>query len=184
MRTALGRCKLSGGFTLVELMVVVAIIGVLASVAVIAFGRYVKRARVTEAAPNLKKIFDGARGYYEKGPVIRRNNKVLKHKFPNNTSLTPGVRCCKQTSGACTDAGGTNWAHATWQVIGFEISDPHRFRYRFRQSGRDQNAKFTAGAYADLDCDNQRSTFERTGTVDSQGRVVGAASLFIDRENE
>ncbi len=78
----------------------------------------------------------------------------------------------------------TNWEHATWAVIGFEISDPHRFRYRFRQKGRDQNAMFTAGAYADLDCDNKRSTYERTGTVDAQGRVVGSTAIFIDQGDE
>lgn len=185
MRSNGGRWTAEKGFTLLELMIVVAIIGALASVAIISFQKYIKRAQVTEAPPNLKKIFDAARAYYEKGPVIRRGSqKFRKHKFPSNTSLTPKKRCCKQPGGVCRDTNGTNWNHATWQVLGFEISDPHRFRYRFRQKGRDHKAMFTAGAYADLDCDNRRSTYERTGTVDKQGRVVGSATLFIDREDE
>lgn len=173
------------GFTLVELMIVVAIIGALATVAVISFQKYMKRARVTEAPPNLKMIFDGAKGYFEKGASIQRGtNDFNKHKFPSNTPITPSLRCCKQPGGVCEDSSGTNWTHDTWMALGFEISDPHRFRYRFRQSGRDNNAKFTAGAYADLDCDKLRSTFERTGTVDAQGRVVGTTAIFIDDEYE
>jgi prepilin-type N-terminal cleavage/methylation domain-containing protein len=175
----------NAGFSLVELMVVVAIIGALASVAVVAFRKYMNRARVTEAPPNLKKIFDGARAYFEKGPIIKRvTNKFRRHKFPRNTSLTPNKRCCNQPGGVCTDAAGTNWNHVTWKVIDFEISDPHRFRYRFRQAGRDNNARFTAGAYADLDCDGLRSTYERTGTVNGQGHVVGSSAIFIYRDFE
>lgn len=178
------RRRRTGGFTLIELMVVVGIIGILASVAVVAYTKHVRLARTTEAPPNLKKIFDGAKAYFEKGPIINRKGKTLRHKFPRNTPLTPKRRCCKNSDGLCRDKNGTNWEHPTWKAIGFEIADPHRYQYRFRQRNRDANARFTAGGYGDLDCDGTFSTFERIGHVDTQWRVVGSGAIYIDKELE
>ena len=53
------------GFTLIELMIVVAIIGVLAAIAIPAFINYVKRAKTSEAGSNLKSLFTGAATYYD-----------------------------------------------------------------------------------------------------------------------
>ena len=45
------------GFTLVELMIVVAIIGVLAAIAIPAFSRYVRKARTAEAVGTLANLW-------------------------------------------------------------------------------------------------------------------------------
>jgi prepilin-type N-terminal cleavage/methylation domain-containing protein len=49
----------SGGFTLVELMVVIAIIGILAAIAVPNYMRYRKKAEIAEIASNLKNFKTG-----------------------------------------------------------------------------------------------------------------------------
>jgi prepilin-type N-terminal cleavage/methylation domain-containing protein len=49
------------GFTLIELMIVVAIIGILAAIAIPNFVRFQARARQSEASTNLKSLFTGLR---------------------------------------------------------------------------------------------------------------------------
>ncbi len=159
------------------------VVGVLAAVAIPAFMKYTRRAKTTEAPPNLKKIFDGAKSYYEKGAVVAADSTGTRShlQFPDPVGLTPLQPCCKQSGKKCR---ATDWNSPTWQAIGFEISDPHYFQYRFSSEGGNRSAKFTAGAHADLDCDGHLSTYERTGSVDSQMRVVGAASLYIQNDLE
>lgn len=53
------------GFTLIDLMIVVAIIGILATVAVPGFMQYIKSPKTSEAKTNLKAIADGAISYFE-----------------------------------------------------------------------------------------------------------------------
>lgn len=55
-----------GGFTLIELMIVVAIIGILAAIAIPNFLRFQARARQSEVTSNLKALFTGFRGFERK----------------------------------------------------------------------------------------------------------------------
>ena len=65
--------KLARGFTLIELMIVVAIIGILAAIAVPNFLKFQAKARQTEAKQNLKAIFT-----------------AVKSNFAENTQYTCG----------------------------------------------------------------------------------------------
>jgi prepilin-type N-terminal cleavage/methylation domain-containing protein len=60
------------GFTLIELMIVVAIIGILAAIAIPNFIRFQARARQSEVHTNLKSLFTGLRTQQRKPPTAIR----------------------------------------------------------------------------------------------------------------
>jgi len=53
------------GFTLIELMIVVAIIGLLAAIAIPNFIKFQARSKVSEVRANLKGIYTAQKGYYQ-----------------------------------------------------------------------------------------------------------------------
>src|SRR5882724_7182712 len=84
------------GFTLIELMIVVAIIGILAAVAIPAFMDYMKKSKKTEAALQLNKIGKNAKVFYQEqqtyntGPSSGGDGKAAA-----TPSKPGGGGCCK-----------------------------------------------------------------------------------------
>ena len=64
VRTVAKRHESRAGFTLIELMIVVAILGILAAIAIPAFNIYVRRARASEAGDQLRGIYTHLAAYY------------------------------------------------------------------------------------------------------------------------
>ncbi len=171
------------GFTLVELMIVVAIIGILAAVAIPAFMRYMNKAKSTEAEQLIKKIQDGARAYYY-NPSQPGLTPVQK-QFPGTVGLegpTPAADCCADPSGAqkCS-VDATAWNTPVWQALNFSVDDPHYYGYTYELVS---NTDFIARATGDLDCDGVVATFEMAGGILPDGSVSGSASIRRVNESE
>ncbi len=63
------RRKNKKGFTMIELMVVVVIVGVLAAIAIPIYGKYIKNARVTEATGKMGELVTAAKAFAQENPT-------------------------------------------------------------------------------------------------------------------
>jgi type IV pilus assembly protein PilA len=155
------------GFTLIELMIVVAIIGILAAIAIPAFVNYVKRSKTSEAGANLKAMFTGAASYYE------RENWTQGLVLPGN-SAAASTHCTVATAVPTYDADDSkyvvNWANepVSYRSLDFAPADPLYFEYTITEipaAGAGACGTvisipvYTFTAIGDLDGDDTESTF-------------------------
>ena len=157
-------------------MIVVAIIGILAAVAIPAFMKYIKKSKTAEASQFVKKIYDGARRYYMDTPQPDMNPVDPQFPDPTNTTETPAASCCPSKCGPLQ----AQWDTDGWIALQFSVDDPHYYLYTYES---DLTANFTARARGDLDCDAGFSTFEMKGVINatfSDGPSGSAAMSRVD----
>ena len=174
------------GFTLIELMIVVAIIGILAAVAIPAFMKYIRRSKTTEATMNIRKLYDSSVTYFE-SEHANAAGQILPRQFPASAAWTPngpGV-CCGDPGQKCAPAKyNAQWNVASWTALNFSVDDPFYYSYQYDSAGTDSTANFTANASGDLNCDGKVfSLFQRVGLIQNNN-VSGGAGLYTVNEIE
>ncbi|MBP47098.1 MAG: hypothetical protein CMH53_04090 [Myxococcales bacterium] len=182
----------SKGFTLIELMIVVAIIAILAVVAVPQFTKYMRAAKTAEANEMLDMIKKGSTTYYTTPRTAKGTMSRVPCQFPAAANSTPtGTGCCNaDTDGddRC-DPSLSSWNNSTWSALKFSITDQHYFQYSYASAGTKKAAMYTAEANADLDCDSVFSTFQLVGGGDpaatnAECNAVGSPAIYRENETE
>jgi len=85
------------GFTILDIMIVVAIIGILATIAIPAYSRYTSQAKTTEAKINLDLIGKGAMAFFATEHPYNHGTKIRSHEYPSSGNSRDGSQNLKSS---------------------------------------------------------------------------------------
>ena len=169
-------------------MIVVAIVGLLAAIALPAFSRYVRKSRTAETAAQLNRMWIGSVSYYEADHMqqVASGATSLPRQFPGPSSepIAGGAAdCCGQVGDKCP-GGDAGFDGPVWLGLNFSLSEPFSYMPSYQSSGIGAAATFTARSVGNLDCDAVRSSFTRRGGINAGGDVLGGGAPEIVNELE
>ncbi len=181
--------KSKEGFTLIELMIVVAILGVLSSIAIPAFIKYVKQSKTSESGLNLKTLADGASAYYEADHYTVDGLPVPEKMFPTPAGTLADKTASKVPAavpkGTKHPTRQADWAGEPWRSLKFIIAKPHYYRYHYRSSNAaNATDRFSTRAEGDLDADADSSRFNLNGQANASGEVLMTPVFLTDLAKE
>jgi prepilin-type N-terminal cleavage/methylation domain-containing protein len=170
------------GFTLIELMIVVAILGVLASVAIPSFVAYVRKSRASEATGQLKQMFSLAATYY----FPERSERGVEGGHIAGCVVDPADNAVVPNGGKQRG----DYSGASWRALGFS----HEFAYYRLEIARGAPGQchvpantidlYTMRAIGDLDGDGATSLFELAVSSNSENEPYHSRALYVVAETE
>jgi type IV pilus assembly protein PilA len=182
------RKRMKAGFTLVELMIVVAIIGILAVLAIYGVRKYIANAKTAEAKNSIGQIQKDAVAAFEGERMnatvltVGTSTAIVRQMCAKSTATVPAAPA--SIKGQKYQSNKADWsnptdvlANAGFPCLHFEMTAPQYYMYDYQVTGSSSEGdSFTAIAQGDLNGDGTLSTF-RTGGKIQEGRLTAAPSI-------
>jgi type IV pilus assembly protein PilA len=194
------------GFTLVELMIVVAVIGILAALSLTGMRRYLTSSKASEAKSIVGALSRAAHGAYQREQAQAQTvaegveSVQLSYQLCGDAIPVPGAAPAGRKYQPDTNANvdfQTGDDVNGWTCLKFQVNQPIQYQFLYTRGGSPAAPLsptaclgggincYEAGALGDLNGNGLNSRLARTGHVNvATGELKAATQIYVDNVSE